>query len=378
MIPTYWLLSPLINSDTITGWGVDPYFCTFVMDKVSGQFALGLSPFQSKFWDIGLFYPAIRTLAYSDPFILQGFLVFLLKTIFSVNLFTSANIVFALFFLLNFFCAFLLFYEISKNKNASIISSWLWAFSLHHLSQSSHFQNTSSFTIPLALYFTFKIFSNSKFIYKLGLALSFFLLACSNLYYFVFTEIAVGFTILFQLIFTKTFQMRKTILLRSTFSIMLAVLFSLPILYRYFESAKIYPEIENSRGSIADQMDFSARASDYFSSLHDPIEYKKILPTVTNIERIVSPGLYTFGISIIFILFQIFNRIFIKKYPSQIFYYGVGLLIFSSTIASGLLIDEENTTLLFQFIPGILNLRAIGRVGILIVLAECILIAILL
>ncbi len=375
-VPTFWLLSPHLNSDSITGWGGDPYFCTFVMDKVSNQFALGLNPFQDKFWDIPFFYPAKRALAYSDPFILQGFLIYILEKFFQTNLFLSVNIVFILFFILSTIFAALFYFEVTKNRIGSVLAGWLWAFSLHHLSQSAHFQNTAGFGIPMALFFLFRVFSNPSWIYKVGLALSFFLLVCSNLYYFVFAEIAVGYAILYRIIIARSNSEKKKIIFQAGFALILAIAVSFPVLYRYLETRKMYPEFENARG-IEEQVVFSARAGDYVSSLHDPVDYQRILPVVINLERIASPGLYTFAIVLCFILFHGYSRVFQKILPTRIFYFGLGLFILSALISSGLLIHKGFFSGLFELIPGIKNLRAIGRIGILVVLAECLFIALL-
>ncbi|MCB1192016.1 MAG: hypothetical protein KDK90_16340 [Leptospiraceae bacterium] len=376
---TWYLLSPYLSKDTIPGWGIDPYFCVYVIKQVMEKFAFGIFPHQSTFWDIPMFFPSKHTLAFSDPFILQGILVYIFHKILSVDFFLSVNLAFAGFFLLNWMFCFLFYNVYVRSIFVSIVASWLWTFSLYFLAQSAHFQNTAAVGIVMTLYFSTKVNKKINVYTFLWIPISFLVLATSNLYNFVFTVYIIPPFWLFEIHrrFKNQSQKIKLVIIRNyLFSIIISIVLTLPIFYRYYETRKMYSEFSMQR-NFFEQVYSSSRLIDYFTNFSLPPFYQNWLPLPTHFERNAFPGLFSF----LFFVSSVLIFLYFWKYKKDLKYYSrqhingmiLTFLLFCLGVflASGALLFPDLFQLVTHFVPGLSGLRAIGRAGMIVVLAEC-------
>lgn len=370
---SWYLLSPYISSETIPGWGLDPYFCVYVIKQVVSQLDLGIYPLESKFWDIPMFFPAKRVLAFSDPFILQGFFVFILQKIFSLSFFLSVNLVFVTFFLLNLIFCFLFYSVYIRSYFISIIAAWLWTFSVYFLVQSAHYQNTAAVGIVMTLYFSTKVNKKMNQYVFFWIPISFIVLVTSNLYNFVFTIFVIPSFWLFEIYrkFNKQPLTYKLIVIRNYLcSIFVSIFVTFPILYRYYETRQMYPEFLTQR-NFWEQTYSSARLVDYVS-------------ITGNFERTAFPGLFTFLIFLVslFIFFYFVisdkNSQTYPRYSTKGMVLVFVLLVLGSFLASGAHWFPNLFQFVSEVVPGLSGLRAIGRAGVIVVLAECLAVGIFL
>ena len=163
--------------DTIPGFGLDPFFCMFVIDTNSKHLSAGNF---LEIANLSFFYPKKHTLGFSDPLIFHSFLFALIK-LFVTSKATAIRYMFVLFFLLNWLVCTQFLFHLKKKINISIFVGWLFAFSLFFQVQSAHYQNLLVFPVFLSILplFSPEMKLKYKFIYSF-LGISIFLI--SNLY----------------------------------------------------------------------------------------------------------------------------------------------------------------------------------------------------
>jgi hypothetical protein len=360
------MLIPILTRDTLPGFGSDPYFCAYIIKQVSNNFSSGILFFESKFWDINLYYPNIRSLALSDPFILQGLIVFILKYFNNNNLIYNINLLFIISFLMNWFLSFLLFKKYCSSKILSLVFSWLFSFSVYNQIQSSHFQNLSFYGLILFIYSIQKLNFKFSFFTLFCITFSLFVLVTSNLYYFLFCLYLSPILIMIMLYTKNYFSNWKRLILiikNSIIYIIFGIILSSTIIYRYVEVKWIYPELQNQR-TFADQINLATRFVDIFSSLNKYWIYPDFYPISLNFERSFFPGMSNLVLGILLtILFLKYKNIFNQREIRFIKIGALFILIIFIISSSPVYLPLISKLLNFVF-PPLSSLRAIGRINI--------------
>jgi hypothetical protein len=365
----FYLLSPFLSNENIAGWGSDPYFCLYVVKQLANKFNLGIFPWRDEFWDLPFFFPAKQVLAFSDPLILPGLTVYILNKL-GVDTLLAFNIIFIINLFLNWLFASLVLKRFISSQQLAIVCGWLLGFSSHLLSQSAHFQNTYAWLFFMALYGALSLKDRTTFSPILVLFFGVFLLGITNLYYLAFTIIAVGLLIFSVLIYP--FAIGRCLSIVSTVSIALISL--TPVISRYHQVRDIYPPETFSR-PFELQVHFSARVIDFFTSnLISPL-YSSFLPLSENFERNSFIGLFSFLVTLLgFLIIPIF---FLKTKKDinlrQGYLLGTFLSLGGVFIATAPWACPSLFISLRETIPGVADLRAIGRIGIMTTLGFAIL-----
>jgi hypothetical protein len=369
---TYHLLSPFLTNHSVPGWGEDPIFCAFTLKEVSRKFAEGWTPLGDEFWNIRMYYPSTKVLAFSDPLILPGFLLFLAQKV-GLPMFLSINMIFCLFIISGWLSATLFFCSFGIEKKLAATGGWLWAFSSHLLSQSAHFQNTLAFGIPLSLSGMMLMSSEKK-----GGSAAFcgglLILGCSNLYYLYFTLLTSGILWALLLLVESSGPQRLRLLWRYPLLLCGTLITLSPILYRYFEVKGIYGAALTSRPFWL-QQHFAARPKDYFTSnLVSPL-YSAYTAISDNFERNAFPGLISLLLAFLGLLIALIQLpkwmrgqlpVGVVKLPVV----GIAFVIAGALLSSGPLLLPSGYEWLRAHLPGFADIRAVGRFGILVVLGE--------
>ncbi|PIP24095.1 MAG: hypothetical protein COS25_02575 [Candidatus Nealsonbacteria bacterium CG02_land_8_20_14_3_00_37_10] len=181
-------------------------------------------------FNANIFYPHLRTLAYSESTLAPAFLAlpfFLLtkKTILVYNLLIFLS------FILSAYGAFLLARYYTKNNYAAFIAGLIFGFGVPRLSGIGHFQNLIIFWIPFSVLFLQKYFDTSKRKYLLIASLLFSaqMLSCWNLgaYLFLFFIylIAVNYSVLIK-------NIKKTAT-DGLLALLIAIILIMPAAYPY-------------------------------------------------------------------------------------------------------------------------------------------------
>ncbi|MCE9501186.1 MAG: hypothetical protein K8R21_11920 [Leptospira sp.] len=343
----------------------------------------------NQFWDIKMFYPNEGVLAFSDPFILQGLFILLFTKIFGFNLILSLEIMFCIFLLLNWFFASIFISEFITPPFLFISAGWLWAFSDFMLFQTSgHLQNSASFGIPFVFFFFYRQIKSKKWNFgnTIGIAIGLVLLSCGNLYNLTFTVLSIPLVWLaaFLFSFNRSSKLEKAKkFLELIGSVFLGIILSLPVILPYFRVRSNHPEFFNQRSSEYLKTEVVHLANFFTGPMVTPLFknyfYDPVLP-----ERSQSPGTLTFFFfisAICIILFLIIkdqdNPSF-SKYVKKHLFFPVSLLAFSLFIASGYLLSPSFYEFATDIIPGLRQIRCLGRVGILLTLSEIIILFLIL
>jgi hypothetical protein len=345
---------------SIPGFGLDPFFCMFVIHTNALKF-LALD-FQG-IVNLPFFYPKAHTLAFSDPLLFHSILYLVFYKIFEVKD-LCIRLMFFSFFILNWIACSVFLYQIRKKIITALFVGWLFAFSLFLQVQSAHYQNLIVFPIFLSIIPLFKLtlYNRSKFLLTF---FGTFLMVISNLYFFIY-----GLIVFFSIAILYSIYRGRFFLIKSKyafFGCVVAGLFALPII-QYYYSVKIeYPEIVGVR-NFDEKVSFSARPSDFFKVLYPPFLYfdlKKYFVSYeferTNFSGLLGMMIFT-GLSLPYLKFTKFKTL--KPQLLSIFLFAIGVFL-----VSGPLIFPPIYKLASMIVPGLSEIRAVGRAGLIINIA---------
>jgi hypothetical protein len=387
IVVTLFLLIPFLDLSSLPGWGDDPIFCGYTLKTIALNFERGYWPWQDKFWNIDLFYPSRRVLAFSDPLILPGFLIYCLHSFLGIPLILSINILFVVFLTAGWLVCWRFFKALGVSSPVALGGGWLWAFSSHILSQSAHYQNSIAFAIPLILLGVVTCWretpkkwthvSNKYWYGTLICIVGILLISYTNLYYFYFSLIATAVV----LIILYTFERKISKVCGTLLPIVCTLPLVIPLIWRYFEVKRLYGAALSERPFWL-QQHFAARVADYFSSnLVSPL-YNEIIPASVNFERNAFSGLITTIIALCSLPVGMY--IICKKLCTassfdsrietvQCLGISISLITVGVLFSSGPLFAPYVYEQLRGILPGFSDIRAVGRIGILVVLGEVLL-----
>ncbi|MDZ4726983.1 MAG: hypothetical protein SH817_12555 [Leptospira sp.] len=336
---------------------MDPFFCMFVIDTNSKHLSNG------NFFEIAnlpFFYPKKQTLGFSDPLIFHSLLFALIKPFVSSKA-TAIRLMFVLFFFLNWLVCSKFLFLLKKNVSISIFVGWLFTFSLFFQVQSAHYQNLLVFPIFLSILplFSPEMKLKYKFIYSF-IGISIFLI--SNLYFSIYSLIVYFSSLIFLYIYKGSITLKKNVY--SILGVLISLMVCYPLLQFYFDIRIEYPEIVGVR-NFEEKIQFSASWRDYLKVLYPPsiyLHFKKYFVSF-DFEKSNFSGLI--GLILFFaITVSNIKNIFKRKYDIyklSIFLFGIGVFL-----ASGAIYLPFLYKIILKIVPGISEIRALGRAGLII------------
>ena len=361
IVSAFYFDDVLLNSGTIPGFGLDPFFCMFVIHTNAIKLLAGN---WTEIINLPFFFPKQHTLAFSDPLIVHSLVYSLL---YQMNLPKDLciRIMFFVFFLLNWFCCSLFLHSFKKNLFVSVLVGWLFAFSLFFQVQSAHYQNLIVFPIFLSILPFFKPTLARMNIFLLPF-LGTLMLLFSNLYFFVY-----GLILFFSLgIFFLLYRKKRHLLGKSKyayFGLLSSLIVAIPFIIFYSSIKVDYPEIIGVR-NFEEKVSFSARPWDYFKVLYPPMIYfdlKKYFVSYeferSNFSGLMGMLIFT-GLTLPYFRIEKFKRC--KPQVVSIFLFAIGVFL-----ASGPLILTPLYKFVSKIVPGLSEIRAVGRAGLIINIA---------
>ncbi len=228
---TFFSTYPLIiKMDTAVKNLGDPVLNVWILNWDIHKFLTGIS----NFFDANIFYPHRNTLAYSEHLIPQALLALPVYLITHQPIFIY-NFLFILSFILSGLGMFFLAEHLTKNKFASLLAGFIFAFSPFRFGHLGHLQILSMQWIPFTFLFLHKFIEESK-IKDLIFFLGFFILqALSCSYYAFFLTVAILIMFIFLLINRKLNTKKISALI---FAGIFAGLILFPFFYPYYKFKK--------------------------------------------------------------------------------------------------------------------------------------------
>jgi hypothetical protein len=232
----------------------DPYFSIWRLAWITH--ALGNQPLRSLF-DANIFYPELRTLAYSDATLLEGlvaapFLGLRVQPVLVYNVLLLGGI------FLSAAAMFLLCLRLTRNLGAALIGGVIFGFAPYRIEHYEHLELQWTMWMPLALLFLHESIDTSSWRAAMGCGISLSLQCLSSVYYGIFLGIFVALIAASELIRRK-FNGRMVARLIGAAAI--AVVISGPYAMPYRENARTL----GSR-DVNEIREYSARLSSYVAA----------------------------------------------------------------------------------------------------------------
>ena len=212
-------------------------------------------------FDANIFFPEENTLAYSENLITAALLAAPIATI-TDNPIALFNSVLFVAFALTGISTFVLAFDLTGDRLASITAGILFAFAPFRFAHIPHLQLQLAFGIPLSLFFLRRLIKSSEnhFCYALCLALTGIATFGSSLYYFIYLTTITPIVVLSELFhLSRKKRLQAVAWLTASFCIMGAAI--APLTIPYLEKAN-----SGSVRSLAAASQFSASWSEYLSS----------------------------------------------------------------------------------------------------------------
>ena len=189
---------PLHLATSARDWG-DPFLSSWIMAWQLDRWA-GLD--FSGYFDTNVFYPHLRTLAYSEFLVPQTLLAAPVYYL-TANALLAHNMVMLLAFTSNAFCAYLLVKHFANDRGAAFVGGFIFAFNPFMFDHLSHLQVISAAGIPLAFLWLHRYFEAGSYRYMALFTATYVGQALANAYYAVYLTYACGAYILYRAILGK-------------------------------------------------------------------------------------------------------------------------------------------------------------------------------
>ncbi|MFH1900155.1 MAG: hypothetical protein ABIJ83_02710 [Patescibacteria group bacterium] len=323
-------------------------------------------------FNTNIFAPFENTLALTEHML--GSLIFawplflLLK-----NIVLVFNVISLLSFAVSGLGMYLLAYYLSKNKLASLVAGFIYAFAPFKLHHQEHI-NLSGMWLPYFFLYLEKFFDKQTWKNTWLLFITTIIVFLNAMQYFLFLPIVI---ILFFLknILTKQFVFNKNVLAKFFVFGLFFLVIAVPLYIPYLQ---VKHELGFER-SILTVEGLSPDLIDYFIS---PFVYKYFYPVFFG-EWAVGFGWLVLLLLIIASM-SIYRRIHrMKEKNSIIIYYFIGLIAFLFSFGYFIQLTRADPSGLigpwaffYHFIPGFDGVRAVGRYSIFLLLSAGVIIAI--
>ncbi|OIO18111.1 hypothetical protein COV56_00310 [Candidatus Kuenenbacteria bacterium CG11_big_fil_rev_8_21_14_0_20_37_9] len=366
LIIAVWLVAiPLKNIGSVLPSGGDPYLVTYIWSWEMRQIPIDIA----RLFDANIFAPFKNTLAFTEHMLGSLILAWPIFLI-SKNIVLTFNLVSLLSFAIAGLGMYLLAYYLSKNKLASLVAAFIYAFApikIHHLEHI----NLSGMWLPYFFLSLEKFFNKQTWKNSWLLFICAMLVFLNAMQYFLFLPLVI---ILFFLknILAKRFVFSRDVLIKFFIFILFFLVIAIPLYLPYLQ---IQHELGFKR-DIRTIEGLSPDLADYFIS---PFFYKYFYPSLFG-EWAIGPGLF-----VIFLLLAASIYIYKKTgaFQDYLIYYLIGLIAFLFSFGYFIQFTRADPSGLvgpwaffYHFIPGFDGVRAIGRYSIFLLLSAAVIIAI--
>lgn len=364
-ILSFWFTkAPITHLDSMAPQGGDPFLVTWIWSWEMHQ--LPINPLTV--FDANIFAPFKNTLAFTEHMFGSLLLAWPLFLIFK-NIVLVYNLICHLTFAIGGLGMYLLAYYLTKNRAASFIAAFIYAFAPYKINHLEHI-NLSGLWLPYFLLYTQKMFARFSWpnaLLFLGFSLLVFLNAMQYFLFlpfvFIFLAIAHWQSDSWALLKRNWFKITVIFLIFSA----VVVIFTKP----YFEIRQEFGlerAINNIEGLSPDLIDY------FISPFFYRIFYPAFFP-----EWAIGPGIFVWLLLITSLVF-LFRRHAIDR--RLVAYSTFGLLALLCSLGYYLQFTRAETSGLFgpwaifyHLLPGFGSIRAVGRYSIFFLLAASIIIA---
>lgn len=236
------------------------------------------------FFDANIFYPAKKTLAYSEFLFTQSLFALPVLLIWG-NPILAHNVALLLGFVISGFGMYLLASSLTKNTAAGIIAGMIYAFSPFMFAHLSHLQVLSAGGIPLTFLFLHRFFARSSGRDFFLFTLFYILQALANGYYALYLTVFAGLFIAYHVVNQRKFADRRFWLKMGTFVIIVALTVG-PFFYQYI---RVRAEMDFSR-----EIGFSAKLSNFLATAKINRIYGQLTRAAWSPEGELFPGAAAF------------------------------------------------------------------------------------
>jgi len=334
--------------------------------------------------DGSVFYPVGFNLIY---FSLDSFLAFPFAAIGGAVF--GYNMIFMLSFVASGLAAYLLVYYLSRNRLAGLLSGFLFAFSPYRMAQSlGHFEIMGTFWIPLFILYLHKAMARRKNWDAVAASVFFVLAALTSGYY------AAIDSILLVVIVVAAYLASK---LRSEFSRrewrVWLTLPSMMEIREYLRAAAVFlltcvPTIvlwatylttTVPKRSISDSIAYSADPLDYVT----PNRLSPLFSHVVQSFRSMAGGEHDLYLGMSALLLSLYALVILRKRRDVKTYAVLGAVFFVLSLGPALHFWDRPVIflgypvpmpyLIVTFLPSFLLMRAVSRLGVIVILSSCVL-----
>ena len=356
--------SPVRQLNIMVPQGGDPFLVAWLWSWEMHQ--IPITPLS--LFDANIFAPFKNTLAFTEHMLGSLLLAWPLFLIFK-NIILVFNLISLLSFAIAGLGMYLLACYLTKNKAASLVAAFIYAFAPYKINHLEHL-NLTGLWLPYFFLFLHKISRDFSWKNTLCFILFSLLVFLNAMQYFLFLPLAVLSFIAVKLRLRRA-GFTKEMLIKVLFIICVLLLVAIPIAIPYLSLKNDF----NFERSITVIEGLSPDLFDYFIS---PFFYK-LFYTIFSQEWAVGTGL-------VVLLLLVFAARVLYRHPPQdktkLVYCFIGLaaVLFScgyyiqlTRADSGGLIGPW--ALLYNFIPGFSGIRAVGRYSIFFLLSASVVIA---
>ncbi len=364
-ILSFWFTrAPITHLDNMAPQGGDPLLVSWIWSWEMHQ--IPINPLTV--FDTNTFAPFKNTLAFTENMFGSLLLAWPLFLIFK-NIILVYNLVCHLTFAIGGLGMYLLAYYLTKNKFASFVAAFIYAFAPYKINHLEHI-NLSGMWLPYFLLYAQKIFTRFSWP-NIFLFLIFTLLVFLNaMQYFLFLPFVFAFLAVAHWQSGSLVLLRKYWLKIAVIILILATLVT-TFTWPYFQTRQelgLERSINNIEGLSPDLIDY------FVSPFFYHIFYPAFFP-----EWAVGPGIL---IWLLLIASSVF--IFRARTPDRrlIAYYAFGFLALLCSLGYYLQLTRSETSgllgpwaIFYHFLPGFNGIRAVGRYSIFFLLAVSVIIA---
>ena len=245
-----------------------------------------------RFFDTNIYYPAEKTLAYSEHLFTQA-LIGLPIMLATRNPVFTYNFVLLFSFITSGFGMYLFAHQLTKNNWGSIAAGIIYAFSPFMFFHLGHMQIISAGGIPLTFLFLTRFVQDRSY-KNLTLFTAFYIFqVLANGYYALYLTLFAGVYLLYFLIRHKK-DLDLRVIGRLGIFVLVTVTCTGPFFYQYIAVRK--------QMGFRRNIEFGAKLSSYLSTTPTNIPYGKLTRQIQEPERILFPGIVATGFALFGIL----------------------------------------------------------------------------
>ncbi|NMC51870.1 YfhO family protein [Candidatus Kuenenbacteria bacterium] len=319
-------------------------------------------------FDTNIFAPFKNTLAFTEHMFGSLLLAWPLFLIFK-NIILVFNIISLSSFAIGGLGMYLLAFYLTKNKAASFIAAFIYAFAPYKITHLEHI-NLSGMWLPYFFLYLHKIFKDFSWRHTLLLLFFTLMVFLNAMQYFLFLPVVIIFFILANIDF-KSIKITKEFVLKLFIFCSIIIIVCLSVLWPYLQlkSQGFARSVDNIEGLSPDLYDY----------LVSPFFYKYFYPTYLS-EWIVGPGVFVL-LLLFFSIIVLHHSIQRDKTKAIYLLIGFVAVLFSLGYYIQFTRGEMGGLIgpwafFYHFVPGFSGVRCVGRYSIFFLLSSAALISI--